>query len=219
MEGKMKKTKGKFIALYGINNLGKTTQAEMLVDRINKNGLKAKYLKYPIYDLNPSGPLINEYLRKNNPYNLSPREAQIFYIKNRYHFEPTLLEMLNNGINIISEDYRGTGIAWGMAAGVDEKFLKNLNADLYNEDLCFLFDGKRFLESTETGHKHENDDTLMNASRNAHLKLATEYGWEKINANLAIEEIHEVLWGHVSKIISTQSGSILNHWTAFVPWM
>lgn len=29
-------TKGKFIVLYGINNLGRTTQAKLLVKRLNR---------------------------------------------------------------------------------------------------------------------------------------------------------------------------------------
>jgi len=32
--------KGKLIVLYGINNLGKTTQAELLVEKIKSNGKK-----------------------------------------------------------------------------------------------------------------------------------------------------------------------------------
>jgi len=48
---------GKFIVLYGINNLGKTTQTRILVDKLKLHGLKAEYLKYPVYDLAPSGPI------------------------------------------------------------------------------------------------------------------------------------------------------------------
>ena len=42
---------GKFIVFYGINSLGKSTQAEILIDRLEKNGRKAEYLKYPVYEL------------------------------------------------------------------------------------------------------------------------------------------------------------------------
>jgi thymidylate kinase len=43
--------KGKFIVLYGINNLGKTTQAKLLVEKFQKEGLKAEYMKYAVYSL------------------------------------------------------------------------------------------------------------------------------------------------------------------------
>ena len=51
-------SKGIFIVLYGVNNLGKTTQAQLLVERLNKAGVQATYLKYPIYDIEPSGVLL-----------------------------------------------------------------------------------------------------------------------------------------------------------------
>lgn len=192
---------GKFIVLYGINNLGKTTQAKMLVHKLITSGLKAEYVKYPIYELIPSGVVLNNYLRGGNYFNLSPREAQIFYAYNRTQFEKELIKKLESGINIIAEDYTGTGLAWGIGAEVDELFLKYINSHLLKEDLAFLFDGERFKEATETGHKHETDDDLINKVRRAHLKLGEEHGWKKINANLSVEEIHHRLLDEIKKII------------------
>lgn len=186
-------TKGKFIALYGINNLGKTTQAKKLVNYFKNKELKAEYLKYAVYDLEPSGKLLNDYLRNGNPYNLSSREFQILQVLNRQQYEPILIDKLNKGINIISEDYKGTGIAWGIAAGVDETFMKYVNKCLLEEDLVFLFDGERFLQGVEKNHMHENDKILTNKSRQAHLKLAKELGWEIINANRPEEDVTEGL--------------------------
>jgi len=202
---------GKFIVLYGINNLGKTTQAEMLVQKFKNHNLKAEYIKYPIYDLAPSGVILNNYLRGENMHNLSPREAQIFYAKNRTQFEKILTDKLNEGINVVAEDYTGTGLAWGIGAGVNEMFLKYLNSHLLKEDLAFLFDGERFKEATEAGHKHETDDELMNKVRNAHLELGEEYGWIKINANLSIDEIHDYLWNEVLKSINFQTTDVLEN--------
>ena len=58
-------TKGKFIVIYGNNNSGKTTQAKLLVEKIKEQGLQVRYIKYPMYDLRPTGILINEYLRES----------------------------------------------------------------------------------------------------------------------------------------------------------
>lgn len=201
----MNKIKGKFIVLYGINNLGKTTQAKMLVDKLNAQGNKTEFIKYPIYNLPPSGTILNNYLRGGNIFNLTPREAQIFYTKNRTQFEIELKKKLEEGINIIAEDYTGTGICWGMGAGVDEMFLKYINSHLLEEDLAFLFDGERFKEATEQNHKHETNDDLTNKVRWAHLKLGQEKGWKKVNANLTINEIHEILWREISNLINHKS--------------
>ncbi len=203
----MNNRKGKFIVLYGINNLGKTTQAEMLADRLNLRGQKTEYLKYPIYNLEPSGRILNNYLRQGNFYNLTPREAQIIYTLNRTQFEKKLIEKLESGVNIIAEDYTGTGLAWGIGAGVNEQFLKYINSHLLKEDIAFLFDGERFKNAAENEHKHETDEELINKVRWAHLDLGQEYGWTKINANQPIEQIHNQLWQEVMKIINLNQAS------------
>jgi len=191
---------GKFIVIYGVNNLGKTTQAKMLVDKFKLHGLAAEYLKYPIYDLAPSGPILNNYLRQNNLYDLSPREVQIIYAFNRLQFEERLRQKLAQGINIVAEDYTGTGIAWGLAAGLNKNFLKYIDSHLLKENLAFLFDGERFRESIEYYHQHETNYELINLARIAHLRLGYELGWTIIDANQSIKTIHEKIWNQVLKL-------------------
>ena len=54
---------GKFIAIYGINNIGKSTQTSLLVQKLLSAGIAVEYVKYPIYDLDPTGKMLNEILR------------------------------------------------------------------------------------------------------------------------------------------------------------
>lgn len=191
-----------FIVLYGINNLGKSTQAKKLVERLHAEGYAAQYVKYPIYDIHPSGTMLNQYLREGNRFNLTPREVQTVYALNRTQYEPTLKALLEQGIHVVAEDYTGTGIAWGIGGGVDRDYLNTINAHLLQEDLAFLFDGERFTEATEKNHKHETNDVLLNTVRSAHQQLGKEHGWKLINANLSIEEIHEQLWQAVQQHIA-----------------
>ena len=97
--------KGKLIVLYGINNLWKTTQAHLLIDRLRAKGLQAEYLKYPIYDLAPSWPLLNAYLREGNPNQLSSSEFQLLQVINRTQYDSILKNKLENWIWIIAEDW------------------------------------------------------------------------------------------------------------------
>jgi thymidylate kinase len=197
----MPNKRGKFIVLYGINNLGKTTQAELIVKKLNSQDIKAEYFKYPIYEIEPSGQLINNYLRGGNRYGLNAREIQIIYCLNKTQFEKTLEEKLAAGINIIAEDYVGTGLAWGIGTGVDESFLKELNSHLLKEDLAFLFDGERFIASRESNHKFETNDELILKVKKIHSELGEKFGWIKINANLSIEEINNKLFQEITKIL------------------
>ncbi len=54
---------GKFIAIYGINNIGKSTQTSLLVQKLVSAGVRVEYVKFPIYDLDPTGKMLNEILR------------------------------------------------------------------------------------------------------------------------------------------------------------
>ena len=193
-------TKGKLIVFYGINNLGKTTQAEMLVDFLNKKNLLSEYLKYPAYGLKPSGEYINEVLRGGKNQKISENELQMWYTINRFQYEPFLKKKLSQDKIIIAEDYIGTGLAWGTAKGADLKWLEEINSKLLKENLGILFNGERFLEGKELEHIHEQNDDLMLCSRKAHLQLAKKYHWTIIDANQSIEKVHK----NILKIISKE---------------
>jgi thymidylate kinase len=204
--------RGLFVAIYGINNLGKTTQAKILVERITREsrqrgGGDCRYLKYPLYDLLPTGPAINAYLREGNPLGLYPREFQMLQILNRTQFDGELRALLapeqkdRGRSHVVAEDYWGTGVAWGMGAGVDKDFLIKMNSHLLKEDVAFLLDGRRFDEGREKNHVHESNDVLTEKVRLAHLELAKEFGWRVINANRPIEAIHGEIWSLVEPLL------------------
>lgn len=183
---------GKFIVLYGVNNLGKTTQAKLLVENlIIKMGQEAEYLKYAIYNLDPSGSLINNYLRQGNPYQFSSREFQLLQVLNRTQYEPKLKEKLVKGTWIIAEDYIGTGIAWGMAEGIDKNLLYKLNTHLLQEDLGILFQGEPFTETLDKSNAHETSVNMLTKVNQAFEEISRDFGWHIIKANQPIATIQE----------------------------
>jgi len=193
--------RGKFIVLYGINNLGKTTQAKRLVQKLVQSGRKAKYLKYAVYGLEPSGKRLNDYLRAGNPEKLTAKQAQEIYAENRAQYEPTLKNDLESGMDIVAEDYWGTGVAWGAGAGVNKDFLLKLNERFNFEDIAILLTGTRFESRVEKDHLHERDIEFTNIAEKVHQELAREFGWKIVNANQDKEKVTEDIWEHVKKII------------------
>ncbi len=189
---------GTFIVLYGINNLGKSTQAHKLVERLQSEGKKAVYWKYPRYDVEPLGPMISDYLRAGNPYNFSNREAQILHYADRLKVEAELKDLLASGTHVIAEDYFGTALAWGIGTGVEKELLVTFYQSLLKEDIAILFDGERFTEAIETTHKNETDNTLNETVRHIHRELAKEYNWHLIDANESIDQIHEKIWSMIT---------------------
>ncbi|MHB8651985.1 MAG: dTMP kinase [Minisyncoccota bacterium] len=186
--------KGQLVVLYGINGTGKSTQAKLLVQRLVQGGGEAEYIKYPDYKLEPTGPMLNEYLRKGNPESFSAREFQILQALNRTHREPLIQALLMRGVHVVAEDYVGTSIAWGMGATTSKDFLIRLNSHLYHEDVAVFLDGESFDGAEEKNHKHENDRMLIEKVRGIHRDLASELGWTIIPANHSIEEVHNDIW-------------------------
>jgi len=191
--------RGKFVVLYGANGTGKSTQVNLLVERLEQEGYPATKIKYPIYQQKPDGELINEYLREGNPLKFSPREFQLLQVINRWHFQPTLQEMLRAGITVVAEDYIGTGLAWGMVFGLDRKTLMEFNQGLLREDLAVLLDGKPMGKS-EINHTHESSSALIKKVRSIFLELSGDFNWPVVNANLPREEVAETIWQKVKPI-------------------
>lgn len=194
--------RGRLVVLYGINNLGKSTQLKKLRDwLVIVKDKMVETVKYPIYDL-PTGQLIDDFLRHGNPLKLSPREAQMLYALNKWHFQGNLIRLLQSNDIVLAEDYVGTGLAWGIASGVKESFMRQINDYLLTEDLALLFDGERFIKAIEEGHRHEGSNNLILRCRELFRRLGREFNWQEINANLTEEEIFKQLCEIIEKALS-----------------
>jgi thymidylate kinase len=198
------KPNGQFIVLYGANNLGKSTQAKMLVEElIIKMGKEAEYLKYAIYNLEPSGSLINSYLRQGNPNQFTPREFQLLQVLNRTQHEPKLKEKLAKGTWVVAEDYIGTGIAWGMVNGVDKNLLYQMNSHLLKENLGILFEGEPFPKTQDKNNLHEQNPAVLTKVNEAFKEIARDFGWFTVNANKPKEEVQQAIMDIIKSKIST----------------
>lgn len=186
--------KGAFITLYGINNIGKSTHAKRLVERLKRDGYDAVYLKYPIYDLNPTGPKINSILRSDGEQQVSEKELQILFTENRRDFEPQLRETLAAGKIVVAEDYTQTGIAWGTAKGLEESFAEDLNLGLLEEDFSILLVGERSLNAVEPLHRHESNEYLIRRVDEILRRRAKDGRWKVVHLQAHMDDTADLIW-------------------------
>lgn len=192
------------IVVYGVNGIGKTTQVELLVESLRAQGKNVSRLKYPVYDLEPEGPFIYKYLRDSEFREQNPKttdELQKLYADNRTRYEPELISRLEAGEWIVAEDYTGTGIAWGLTWGADIEYLEKINKHLLQPDVAILMHGHRFDTAIEKGHRNETESERIVICKNFHVLLAQRYGWQTINANQLIEDVHTSMVACIEKML------------------
>lgn len=194
--------KSKFITFYGINNIGKTTHAKLLVEYLQKKGFKVVYVKYPVYTLAPSGPYLDKIVRKSKGVQLiSEEELQMWFALNRYQFQPTLKKYLDKGYVVAAEDYVGTGLAWGWLKGANLTWLEEMNKYLIKEDLAILLEGQRAIAVKEKEHIHEAKDKLVEKSKKVHHTLALKYGWKIVQMETDKADTARKIWQIVEKFL------------------
>jgi len=193
--------KGKFITIYGINNIGKSTHAQILTEKLIQNGYDAEFLKYPNYSIEPSGRFLDHVLRGSEKQKIGEDELQLWFVLNRYQFQPEIEKKLAEGKILIVEDYTGTGIAWGVAKGLSLDWMEAINKHLLKEDLAIYMSGHRHLQAKEPNHIHEQDDVLVERCRKIHEKLAKRYKWKKVKMQGEIVDTAGLIWNEVERFL------------------
>jgi len=188
--------KGKLITLYGVNNMGKSTHSLRLVEKLRSQGHDVEYVKYPVYDIEPSGPFLNGVLRGDRQ-EISEEELQMWFIVNRHQFQPQLKAWLGAGKIVVAEDYVGTGIAWGMTKGLDERWLEVCNESLIKEDVVILIEGERSMDVVEEHHVHEQDNALVARCYETFQYLAKKHGWHKVRLQDEKDDTAALIWNVV----------------------
>ncbi len=196
--------KGLFIAVYGVNNIGKSTHCRILCERLKREGYDVVSLKYPIYDLDPTGTKLNSILRGQGGQQIPEKDLQTLFTQNRRDFEPRLRAYLEEGKVVVAEDYTGTGIAWGMAKGLDLEFMETLNSGLMKEDFSLLMTGYRDPRATEKYHIHEQNTELLASVSKIFVQLGERYKWQKIEIQQNIPDTAELIWHAVKNFIENQ---------------
>ncbi len=103
---KKQKIKGKLIVIDGIDGSGKTTQIDLLINRMKSEGLKAKMIHFPHYD-NFFGNFIGHCLSEQyyNFLNTHPKIVSVLYAADRWESSEQIKKMLDDGFIVILDRY------------------------------------------------------------------------------------------------------------------
>ena len=174
--------KGQLIAFEGLDQSGKQTQAERLLDAFRKSGRNAEFLTFPEYTTD-IGKEIGRALNGEREY--QPDTLQLLYIANRFEFRPQILSWLESGTMVVCDRYLASSIAYGEAQGVDANWLTDIQRPLPHPSLTLFMDMSPSVSLTRkkaARDKFERDMPLLGRARDSYLRQSQAPGWIRINA-------------------------------------
>jgi dTMP kinase len=183
------KPKGHLIAFEGLDQSGKQTQAERLLEAFRAAGHTAEFLTFPAYET-AIGTEIDYALHGQREY--EPDTLQLLYIANRFEFRPRIQSWLAAGTMVVCDRYLASSIAYGEAQGVDAAWLGDVQQHLPQPSLTLLLDMPPEVSLTrkQAGRdKFERDLPLLGRVRDSYLKQAASRTWVRIVAEQPKENV------------------------------
>jgi dTMP kinase len=157
--------KGILIVFEGIDGSGKSTQAEILLEKLQEEDFDAVYFREP-----SKGKWGRKIKKKALHHDsLSPEEElDLFQKDRRENVEKNLKPALKEKRIVVLDRYYYSNIAYQGAKGIDEKLIRRMNEEFVVEpDLVFIFDidPKKGLDRIENRKKKdklfEREDYLV----------------------------------------------------------
>ncbi len=206
--------RGKYIVIEGHDGTGKSTQVELLHERLEKEGVEAVEIH------EPAGIAIADELRviiKNGKLERDGRtNLLLFTAARRELFRQLIMPTLGRGAWVLAaRNWRSTAAYQGYGEGLDvaeiEATTKEFTGEEYlNPDFECILSLQNEKERTKRIAKRgelENPDTFESRGddfqtkvENGYLEIAKKDGLPVVNASPSPEEIHEEIWKQIQEI-------------------
>ena len=196
------------ISFEGPDGSGKSTQAEILYNKLKDLGLKVKLFHFPRYE-SPIGKLIGNVLQ-DEAVNVDFTALQMLYAADQTDFKNELDELLKDGYTIILDRYNLSTVAYYIAkTNCSIKYGINTVGDwqknIKSPDVTFIFDSKQKIterREEDTLDKFEKDNSIMNNINSVylslynHLKDNDDVSYYLLDASLSIEKLSKIIRKH-----------------------
>lgn len=224
-------TKGLFIMIEGTDGCGKSTQTELLVEHLKKEGYAVEHINFPQYGT-PSAQMVEQYLNGElgTADEVGPYRASIFFAIDRYAAATKIRNWLENGTVVIANRYVGSNMGHQGGKISDPKKRQayfdwnyhleytifdipkpNVNLILHMpavvaQQLVDKKEAREYLHGKKRDIHEDDLHHLLNAEA-AYLDIAKRYPeftvveCAKDDSPLPKEEIHELIWKIIKEAI------------------
>ena len=219
---------GKLIVIEGTDGSGKSTQFQLLTDRLARENRQFQRLVFPQY-AEPSSALIRMYLGGefgSHPSDVNAYAASAFYAVDRYaSYKKVWGRWYEQGGLVVSDRYTTSNAVHQASKETGEnqrKFLQWLQEFEYGQlglprpDLILYLDvptdfteammRRREADTNTHADIHEQDTAYLATCRRTGKAAAEFYGWTVIHcvrdgAMRSIADIHEEIYRHVQAVL------------------
>ena len=171
------------IAIEGLDQSGKATQARLLRDQLRQSGARARLVSFPDYGTS-IGEEIARALQGERDY--GPDVMQLLYVANRHERKADLERWLDGGLVVVCDRYVASSVAYGEAQGLDADWLTQVQRFLPAPELTILLDiaPEPAVERKAMGRdRYERDLALLGRVRDSYLRQAEQAGWVRVDGD------------------------------------
>ncbi|MGP8071092.1 MAG: dTMP kinase [Candidatus Bathyarchaeia archaeon] len=197
----LRKKRGLLIAIEGIDQAGKRTQASLLAKKIRGLGLPVSVWSFPNYTT-PLGRQLKAYLA--GKIRLDLHAVHLLYAANKWELADELSNRIGRGEVVIVNRYTPSNLAYGVAHGLSPAWLNLLEDRLPKPDVVVVLDVSprtSFKRKLQERDLHEGDLTYLSRVRRVYLRLARKYGWKIVDGRHDCETVRGLVWDRVYKFL------------------
>ena len=190
------------IVIEGGDQAGKLTQSRLLAQALKKRKIKTALFHFPDY-MTPIGKEIRKYLDGKRQF--PPQVIHCLLAANRWEKLNEIVEAQSKNSVVIMNRYYQSNLVYGLANGMKQKWLENLDAGLPKADLVILLDvtqKESFHRQKTNRDKFEKDIDFYQKISKLYRKTARKKHWKIIDASKPKKEVHQ----EILKIFSKKTG-------------
>ncbi|KAI4501178.1 hypothetical protein M0802_003551 [Mischocyttarus mexicanus] len=183
--------RGALLVLEGCDKVGKSTQAKLLVEALNSNGVAAVGKSFPNRSTN-IGELLNKYLKKE--ITLPSEAAHLLFSANRWECKQDIEETLMSGTTLVVDRYAFSGAAYTSAASNRSlAWCKEADRGLPSPDMVALFTSIDRIKNLSAWDGEIYDSLAFQEKVSSNFDKLNDGTWKIINNKQDIYTIHKEL--------------------------
>jgi len=178
------------IVIEGGDQAGKLTQSTLLEKALKKRKIKTKLFHFPDYET-PIGREIRKYLDGKRKF--PPQVIHCLLAANRWEKLQEILVAQEKNSVLIMNRYYHSNLVYGLANGMNQKWLESLDEGLPKADLVILLDvtqKESFRRQKTHRDKFEKNEEFLNKISKIYRIIAKKKHWKIIDASKSKEEVH-----------------------------